>query len=169
MKDISHEYKRQSAWRNWNSYVKELPILPSNLILDLGCGTGDVTVLLAQRASNVIGIDLNKDIIAFATKENYCPNIQYLCTDLNKVNEINLPLVDGIWSSFAAAYFPDFKSCLTNWINLLKPNGWIALVEVNDLLPINQLILPSAKCFNYIMKGKRIFTTLEWEANSKSL
>jgi SAM-dependent methyltransferase len=133
MKDISHEYKRQSDWRNWNSYVNKLPILPSNLILDLGCGTGDVSLLLAQRASTVIGIDLNKDIIEFATKENYHPNIQYLCADLTKVNEINLPLVNGIWSSFAAAYFPDFKSSLKNWIKLLKPNGWIALVEVNDL------------------------------------
>ncbi|MFD3004024.1 class I SAM-dependent methyltransferase, partial [Pontibacter toksunensis] len=90
MKDISQEYKRQSAWRNWNSYVSKLPILPSDLVLDLGCGTGDFSVLLADRASRVIGIDLNKDILEFATKENYRPNVQYLCSDLNKAHETNL-------------------------------------------------------------------------------
>jgi SAM-dependent methyltransferase len=133
MKDISYEYKIQAGWRNWNAYIDKLPILPSDLILDLGCGTGDVSVLLAEKASRIIGIDLNKDIIEFATNENYRKNVQYLCTDLNKVNEINLPPVDGIWSSFAAAYFPNFSSVLKNWIDLLKPKGWIGLVEVNDL------------------------------------
>ena len=165
MKDISQEYKRQSDWRTWNSYVSKLPILPSNLILDLGCGTGDVSVLLAERASYVIGIDLNIDIIQFATKENFRPNVQYLCIDLNKVHEINLPLVDGIWSSFAAAYFPDFKSLLRNWIKLLKPNGWIALVEVNDLFahqPIDPAIYKMFRVYyerqknvyNFQMGGK---------------
>lgn len=133
MKNITHEYQRHSGWRNWNTYVNQLPIVSSDLILDLGCGTGDVSILLSERASTVIGIDINKDLIEFASRENDRPNIQYLCTDLNQVHEMGLPLADGIWSSFAAAYFPYFSSVLKKWLNLLKPGGWIALVEVNDL------------------------------------
>ncbi len=158
MKDISHEYKRQSDWRNWNTYINKLPILPSDLILDLGCGTGEVSVLLAERASRVIGIDFNKDIIEFATQENIRPNIQYLCTDLHQVNEVSLPLADGIWSSFAAAYFPNFISVLKNWIALLKPKGWIALVEINDLFAHQPLDADIHKMFkSYYERQKNVY------------
>jgi SAM-dependent methyltransferase len=40
---------------------------------------------------------------------------------------------DGIWCSFAAAYFPDFVPTLAHWKQHLKPGGWIALTEIDDL------------------------------------
>ena len=40
----------------------------------------------------------------------------------------------GFWSSFTAAYFPDFGPVLASWLQLLRPGGWIALVEMDDLL-----------------------------------
>jgi SAM-dependent methyltransferase len=46
---------------------------------------------------------------------------------------VPLPLADGIWSSYTVAYFPDFAPVLDSWLHLLKPNGWIAIVEMSDL------------------------------------
>jgi len=42
-------------------------------------------------------------------------------------------LVDGIWSSFATAYVPELGPMLAGWKNQIKPGGWIALTEVDDL------------------------------------
>lgn len=136
----------------------KLPILPSDLVLDLGCGTGDVSVLLADRASRIIGIDFNKDIIEFATRQNVRPNIQYLCADLHQVSEVSLLLADGIWSSFAAAYFPDFISVLRDWIALLKPKGRIALIEVNNLFAHQPLDADIHKMFkSYYERQKNVY------------
>ena len=127
------EYKKQADWRNWESYIEQLLINSTDTILDLGCGTGDVTTLLAKRASNVIGIDHNQEFIEFAEHDNKHKNKRYIRKDLKSIEELNLPLVDGIWSSFVAAYFPNFQPILNKWLKLLKLNGWIALVEINDL------------------------------------
>lgn len=40
---------------------------------------------------------------------------------------------DGIWCSFAAAYFPDLAKVLAGWASLLRPGGWILLTEMDDL------------------------------------
>jgi ubiquinone/menaquinone biosynthesis C-methylase UbiE len=47
-------------------------------ILDLGCGTGDLTAKIAQHA-HVIGIDQSKNMIELA-KENY-PTLSFMVAD----------------------------------------------------------------------------------------
>ena len=154
------EYKNQSIWREWDSYIDELNILPNQKILDIGCGTGDVTKLLAEKAFNVIAIDFNKELLEFAKKENSSPNIDYIQNDIRNIDELSLSKVDGIWSSFTPAYFVDFKSILQKWLNLLKPNGWIALIEIDDLFghkPIDEFIEKLFKTFYKNQKDSKIY------------
>ena len=40
---------------------------------------------------------------------------------------------EGIWSSFAAAYLSDLPAVLRSWGQHLRPGGWIALTEIDDL------------------------------------
>jgi 2-polyprenyl-3-methyl-5-hydroxy-6-metoxy-1,4-benzoquinol methylase len=75
---LTEEYKNQNTWRNWETYIECLPIGGSETILDLGCSNGFVTKLLAQRASQVIGIDMNADLLNEACTENGMHNIQYI-------------------------------------------------------------------------------------------
>jgi ubiquinone/menaquinone biosynthesis C-methylase UbiE len=130
---LVEEYRNQNTWRNWESYIECLPIGRNETILDLGCSYGFVTKLLAQRASRVIGIDLNSELLNEARKENGAINIQYIDANLKNLEDVPLPLADGIWSSYSVAYFPDFAPVLDHWLQLLKPNGWIAIVEMSDL------------------------------------
>lgn len=130
---LIEEYKNQSTWRNWETYIECLPIGGSDTILDLGCSNGVVTNILAKRASKVIGIDLNSDLLNEAIIKNGLNNVQYKNANLKNLKDVSLPLADGIWSSYTVAYFPDFAPVLDNWLHLLKPNGWIAIVEISDL------------------------------------
>ena len=43
-------------------------VRPHGLALDLGCGTGKQTILLARRAGRVIGIDISEQMIGVARK-----------------------------------------------------------------------------------------------------
>ena len=53
---------------------------------------------------------------------------------MNELTAATFGLVGGIWSSFIAAYFPSLESVLSRWRKCLVPGGWLALVEVDDLL-----------------------------------
>ena len=52
--------------------------LPKNCkALDLGCGTGRLSIFLAQRCKEVLAIDSSEALLDIARKENSAPNITY--------------------------------------------------------------------------------------------
>jgi SAM-dependent methyltransferase len=78
----------------------------------------------------VVGIDLNDELLR-AAEARKLPNAEFRRADLSA---LDLDVVaDGIWSSFAAAYFPDLSPVLAVWGRHLRPEGWIALIEIDDL------------------------------------
>jgi SAM-dependent methyltransferase len=164
---IAEEYTNQQSWRNWRSYLDMLPVNKKDIILDLGCGTGHVSSILAERSLNVIGIDVDTDLLDEAKKINSKENIGYVNGDLRKIHETKLPLADGIWASFVAAYFPDFSHLLKQWLKLLKPGGWIALVEVNDLFGHLPLSLGSREGFKRFYEVERSRNQYDYEMGSK--
>ncbi len=59
-----------------------LSLLPSpqtGYILDIGCGTGELTALLAQRCDTVIGMDASYSMVAVA--QQHYPHIPFICMD----------------------------------------------------------------------------------------
>jgi len=130
---LLEEYKIQTLWRNWALYIENLPIRSQDIIIDIGCSIGTVSRLLAEKSSQVIGIDNNPELLCEAMKNNLADNISYRLMDAKSLKRNEFPLADGIWTSFLPAYIPDFCPVLKNWLQLLKPNGWIALVEMSDL------------------------------------
>ena len=164
---LTEEYKRQSTWRNWDAYIKQLPIDNQDTILDLGCSIGVVTKLLANKALRVIGIDNNPELIKEAIYANSAENINYSCIDLASINNQELPLSNGIWTSFVASYFPDFASILSNWLNFLKPNGWIAIVEMSDLFAHEPLSQFTRDTFKEYYERQRRNNMYDFEMGSK--
>jgi SAM-dependent methyltransferase len=100
-------------------------------VLDLGCGVGDQAAELADRGARVIGIDLNEELLSEARSKGI-PDAEFRAGDLRVPLDVGVP-ADGIWSSFAAAYFTDFAGVLEGWAGALKPDAWIALTEIDDL------------------------------------
>ncbi len=127
---LADEYRRQAAWRDWPTVFDALPALQGQTVLDLGCAVGDQAAELTARGARVIGLDRNEELLREARSRGLA-NAEFRCADLH------LPLgldaaADGIWSSFAAAYFPDLPAVLEVWSAALRPGGWIALTEIDD-------------------------------------
>ncbi len=130
---LVEEYQKQYKWRDWPTAYSLLPIHKGQVVLDLGCGVGDITRDLASRAQKVIGIDSNDELLEFAGR-NAPSNVHFMKGDLSDISSLELPAVDGIWASFSAAYFMDFGEILKRWCLHLRPGGWLALIEADDIL-----------------------------------
>lgn len=128
---ISDEYQRQFGWRDWNTVLDALPPLDGATVLDLGCGVGDLAAELVARGARVIGFDLNEELLD-AARARGLPRSEFRKGDLRSLPELEEP-VDGLWCSFAAAYFPDLSPQLVEWGRRLRLGGWIAITEVDDL------------------------------------
>lgn len=129
--DVVAELQEQHRWRHWQRYYDRLPLRPGKRVLDLGCAIGDQAADLAARGAVVHGIDGHDEFLAFARARGI-PEATFDRADLRTWCDPTLR-ADGLWSSFAAAYFPDFTPVLTRWARALRPGGFVALTEVDDL------------------------------------
>ena len=58
-------------------------------LLELACGTGWWTHHAAQRASSVLGVDINDEVLTIARAKDYPRNnTRLLCADLNSLSEL---------------------------------------------------------------------------------
>lgn len=53
---------------------------PERSVLDAGCGTGRVAIELARRGIDVVGVDLDDDLLAYARADG--PSIEWVSADL---------------------------------------------------------------------------------------
>jgi SAM-dependent methyltransferase len=128
---LASEYQRQFGWRDWPAIFDALPLLQGQLVLDLGCGVGDLAAEFVARGARVIGIDMNEELLCEA-RSRQLVNAEFRMGDLRTLQDLKRA-VNGIWCSFTTAYFPDLGTALAAWTSNLKPNGWIALTEIDDL------------------------------------
>lgn len=131
--ELRDEYEKQQKYRKWMEILELLPIENNQIIADLGCGTGGFTEIVSEKVKHVIAVDRNKNLLN-NLKEKNIKNVNIVENDISNIDYITEEL-DGIFSSFTIAYFPkDMKKVIENWIEKLKVGGWIALIEIDDLL-----------------------------------
>ena len=122
---------RQYHWRRWSDVYRYLGDLSETQVVDLGCGIGDQARDLSRLGAHVFGVDGNQDVIDHA-KSRGIPHARFVCCDITDIEDSELKS-DGVWASFIAAYFPRFDVLTRSIDSLLKPGGWLAITEVNDL------------------------------------
>lgn len=116
----------RAAWRQL--LLQHLPEPPAR-ILDLGCGTGTLSVLLAQNGYQVHGIDFSPEMIRRA--EQKAVGIEGIT--LQVVDESDPPAEPGPYDVVLCRHvlwaMPDPAVALRNWTRLLEPDGSLMLVE----------------------------------------
>ena len=131
-------HRRQFQWRDWPTILDALPPLAGQTVLDLGCGVGDLAAELVARGARVIGFDMNEELLREARSRGLA-NAEFRQADLRSPAALGVR-ADGLWGSFIAAYFPDLAGALRSWALALRPGGWAALTEIDDLFghePLN--------------------------------
>lgn len=122
---------RQYRWRRWSEIYPYLGDLTGAQVVDQGCGIGDQARDLSRLGARVFGVDGNQDVIDHA-KSSGIPHARFVCCDIRDIKNSELKF-DGVWTSFTAAYFPRFDALTRSIDSVLKPGGWLAITEVDDL------------------------------------
>lgn len=76
-------------YQEWAEYIKGLfqtYEVEGGLVLDLGCGTGSLTQILAKSGYDMIGIDNSEDMLEIAMEKKYDSNLDilYLLQDMRE-------------------------------------------------------------------------------------
>lgn len=129
-------------WNHNNCYFNNLlRFLPKHvgICLDIGCGKGELTALLARRAERITGIDLAENMIACAQKENSRPNITYLCANILETDFADESL-DVIITTATAHHLP-FEWLLDFAVQKLKQNGMLLILDLAEAETLSDKLL----------------------------
>jgi ubiquinone/menaquinone biosynthesis methyltransferase len=105
--------------------------------LDLCCGSGDMTALLAQRLApngQAIGVDFSGELLAIAEKKakNYAPKIQE-CLTWQQGNVLSLPFADNSFDGATLSYglrnVANIPQCLSELHRVLKDQAKAAILD----------------------------------------
>ncbi len=100
-----------------------LPPLAGASVLDMGCGTGDLSGYCAgQGAVSVIGADISTKMLTVARERNSRPNIEYLRAAIEDL-AFAPATFDVVVSSFAVHYVQDYASLAADVSRWLRPGG----------------------------------------------
>lgn len=109
--------------------IEALAPKPGERILDVGCGGGQTTLLLAERVGptgSVVGADISRPMLELAWRRGEgLPNVQFRQADA-QVEDFGAGAFDGVFSRFGVMFFADPKAAFANLRSALKPGGRLA-------------------------------------------
>lgn len=82
---IYDEYMNFVDYKSWYKFLKSY--LPKNKkldIIDLGCGTANLSILFAKENHNVLAVDISEDMIDIAKEKNTFENLNFQLMDITK-------------------------------------------------------------------------------------
>ena len=117
----------REAWRQL--LAAHLPPAPSDVV-DLGCGTGTLSVLLAEAGHRVRGTDLSPAMVEHARAKASAAGLEVSF----EVGDAAFPSydvgsVDVVLCRHVLWALPDPEAALARWVGLLRPGGRLVLVE----------------------------------------
>ena len=125
-----HGLRDPSARDAWTKLLKTQLPTTRTTILDVGCGTGSLSVVLAELGHDVTGIDLSPAMILQA-KAKAAAAGQSISFQVMDATFPQLPLqhFDSIVCRHLLWALPEPARVLRRWVELLKPSGRLVLIE----------------------------------------
>lgn len=125
-----HGLRDPSTRAAWADLVLPLLPPPPAAVADLGCGTGSLSVLLAEAGHEVVGIDLAPGMVemARAKADRHGVEARFEVGDASQP-PLDEGSVDVVLVRHVVWALPDPDAALAGWARLLRPGGLLVLVE----------------------------------------
>ena len=146
--------------------VRECGLDPNCTVVDVGCGTGISTRLLAERGLRVIGVDPNLDMLSTAkeTAFNSPIPIEYRQGEAEAAG-LDSSVAKAV-TAFQAFHWFKGEAALAEFHRVLVPSGWLALVW-NDRDDSDPLTAAYHKILSSSREGQKIADS--WRTSSAIL
>jgi demethylmenaquinone methyltransferase/2-methoxy-6-polyprenyl-1,4-benzoquinol methylase len=120
-------FGRDAFWKKW--MLRQLPSEGVNGVLDLACGTGDITRALASRypTAKVTGLDLTPKMLELA-RELAPADLRFVEGDMMNTGW-EAGSCDIITGGYALRNAPDLDAALSEVHRLLRPGGQAAFLD----------------------------------------
>lgn len=124
-------------YEEWKSYLKELLKeygVQDGLVLDLGCGTGTMTELLAADGYDMIGVDNSEEMLEIAREKQIKSGheILYLLQDMREFELYGtVGAVFSICDSLNYITEPEELKQVFRWVNNYLDPGGIFIFDFN--------------------------------------
>ncbi|MBE7043731.1 MAG: class I SAM-dependent methyltransferase [Ruminococcaceae bacterium] len=130
----------------WCDYLEDsfarMKVQPK-LVLELGCGTGNLTVRLAKRGYSMIGLDNSSDMLTVATEKSQDLDILYLLQDMTEFELYGT--VDAVVCSLDCLNYLTEAGMLERCFSLvslyLNPGG-VFLFDLNTQYKMEHILAP---------------------------
>lgn len=117
----------RQAWRDL--LLEHLPPAPAR-VADLGCGSGTLSVLLAQEGYAVNGLDLSGEMLAVARAKAARAGVDIAFAQGDAAAPgLDAGTFDVVLCRHVLWALPDPSAALARWVALLRPGGSLVLVE----------------------------------------
>ncbi len=119
---------RDGEWKR--ILAAALPDVPSPLCVDLACGTGDLTLLLAEKypRGKIVGLDLTGPMLALARGRNRNRNVRFTRQDMSAMG-FAAGSADVVTGGYALRNAPELGRTLDEIRRILKPGGVAAFLD----------------------------------------
>jgi SAM-dependent methyltransferase len=94
-------------------------------VLDVGCGTGTLTVALAEHGSQAVGIDASETYLASARRNRPHPNVTYELSDVRHIPYKDASF-DACVSTLVLDIIPEFDQVVREIRRVTRPGGVVA-------------------------------------------
>jgi len=108
--------------------VDRMDPVPGEVVLDLGCGTGNAALLSAARGAEVVGVDPSPRLLGVAREsaERRGLDVRFQPGEAAHIPIVDAS-VDAIVSVFAVIFAPDAPAAAAEMARVLRPAGRIVL------------------------------------------
>lgn len=113
-------------------YQAGLSVVESKIVLDIACGSGYGTKLMAAKARKVYGVDIDEETINYAKEHFSGKNITYLVGSGTKI-PLDNNTVDVVVSYETIEHIDDYGTFINEVKRVLKPDGLFLLSTPNDI------------------------------------
>lgn len=125
-----HSFGRDQAWRK--KTVKAAKITPTDAVLDVACGTGDLSLLFAQAgAKRVVGLDYTAEMLDIAREKKAHERIEYVQGDAQAL-PFEGDTFDALSIAFGLRNVGDPNTALREFKRVLKPGGRLLILEFSE-------------------------------------
>ena len=130
----TEERQHKEAQRSFEYITKYIPIKKHFHVLDIGCGTGILTLKVAEKVKALLAVDNSQGMLDILNKKIKQKNVKNIQTLHHDIVENNLPFRDFnlVFSTKTMHHIEKIDEFLKYIYSILDNEGYVCII---DLLP----------------------------------